>query len=202
MRRAADAAAISMPMVEEDDYPALVQHIEGYFRGHECTLLQAPAGPVQRVLPRLQVMRVGPGPRIAHWTYLTVGAWEVDREAGGGTEFFIIGDRQDDAKNVLRLAMVAHYHHGQYLGEEHTFPLGEPWEPGSELDHLLVSLPYTYGPGLEICEVPSRQIQFLWLLPITKAEREFKVANGLDALEDRFEEGGIEYWSAHRRSMV
>ncbi|HYR11256.1 MAG TPA: suppressor of fused domain protein [Longimicrobium sp.] len=191
-----------MTMRDEEVYPALVQHLQGFFRGHECTLLHAPPGPIQRVLPRLHVMRVAPGPRTRHWVYATVGAWEVDREAGGGTEFFLIVDRQDDEKNVLRLAMTAHYHRGEHLGEQHTFPLGEPWEPGSELDHMLVSLPYTYGPELEICELPGGHVHFLWLLPITKAEREFKAANGLDALEDRFEEGGIEYWNAHRRSMV
>jgi hypothetical protein len=195
-------AVISNALGNEDIHPALVRHIEVYFRGHECTLLHAPPGPNQRVLPRLQVMRVGPGPRTAHWTYLTVGACEADRETGGGTEFFLIVDRQDDEKNVLRLAMTAHYHHERHLGKEHTFPMGEPWEPGSDMDHVLVSLPYTYGPDLGVCVVPGRQVHFFWLLPITKAERDFKVANGLDALEDRFEEGGIEYWSAHRRSVV
>jgi hypothetical protein len=191
-----------MMMRDEEVYPALVQHIQSFFKGHACELLHAPPGPNQRVLPRLHVMRVGPGPRMPHWTYLTVGVWEVDRDSGGGLELFHIVDRQDDEKNVLRLAMTAYYHHGNHLGEGHTFPLGEPWEPGSALDHMLVSVPYTYGPDLEVCEVPGGHVHFLWLLPITRAEKDFRRTDGLDALEDRFEDGGLEYWNAHRRSMV
>lgn len=37
-------------------------------------------------------------------------------------------------------------------------------------DHLMVSLPYPYGPDLEWCETPSGKVQVLWLVPITGAE--------------------------------
>jgi hypothetical protein len=40
------------------------------------------------------------------------------------------------------------------------------------------------------------------LLPITKTERDFKVAQGLEALESLFEEVGIEYWDPFRSSVV
>jgi hypothetical protein len=42
----------------------------------------------------------------------------------------------------------------------------------------------------------------VWLLPITKAEREFKVANGLEALESLFEERKLRYWDPHRPSAT
>jgi hypothetical protein len=48
--------------------------------------------------------------------------------------------------------------------------IGRPWMDGSGADHLLVSLPYPYGPALETCELGERHVRFLWLVPITAAE--------------------------------
>jgi hypothetical protein len=45
-------------------------------------------------------------------------------------------------------------------------------------------------------------VHLLWLLPITKAERDFKVERGLEALECRFDEVGLHYWEAGRDSVV
>ena len=47
---------------------------------------------------------------------------------------------------------------------------------------MLVSLPYPFGPELEVCQLPDGELHVLWLLPITLAEREFKVREGLEAL--------------------
>jgi len=79
--------------------------------------------------------------------------------------------------------MTAYYHRGGKLGLGHTLPIGEPWLPGSRCDRLLASLPYPWGPELQTCHVGDRHVDFLWLLPITRQERDFKVANGLEALE-------------------
>jgi hypothetical protein len=88
------------------------------------------------------------------------------------------------------------------LGLGHTLPIGEPWLPGSNCDHLLVSLPYPWGPDLETCHVGDRHVDFLWLLPITRAEHDLKIASGLEALESLFEERGLRYWDAHRPSVA
>jgi hypothetical protein len=74
--------------------------------------------------------------------------------------------------------------------------------PGSRCDRLLASLPYPWGPELQTCHVGDRHVDFLWLLPITKQERDFKVANGLAALEALFEERELRYWDPHRPSAV
>jgi len=42
----------------------------------------------------------------------------------------------------------------------------------------------------------------LWLLPITQEERDFQIENGLDALEEQFEEKGLEYWNPARASVI
>lgn len=99
------------------------------------------------------------------------------------------------------LASVTHYHRTeQRLGLGHTVNFGKPWLPGSGCTYGLISLPYLDGPKLEVLE--ELDVRFLWLLPITPAERDFKVANGLEALEERFEAAGFDYLDPHRRSVV
>ena len=84
----------------------------------------------------------------------------------------------EDLRHVELLTMTAYYHHTDGLGLGHTFPIGEPWLSGSACDHMLVSLPYPFGPGLEVCCLGEQNLRLSWLLPITKAEREFKAEHG------------------------
>lgn len=64
--------------------------------------------------------------------------------------------------------MVASFHADERyrLSIGQTVDIGRPWIEGSSADHLLVSLPYPYGPGLEHCEAAGRHVQVLWLVPI------------------------------------
>jgi hypothetical protein len=45
-------------------------------------------------------------------------------------------------------------------------------------------------------------VQFLWLLPITKQEVEFKKKYGLEALEQKFDESAFNYLDPQRKSVV
>jgi hypothetical protein len=98
--------------------------------------------------------------------------------------------------------MVAHYHHDRHLDIFHSLPVGQPWLDGATCDHFLVSLPYPFGPDLEVCHLGDGHAQLLWLLPITAAEASFKKTNGVDALEERFDEAAIEYWRTDRQSVI
>jgi suppressor of fused protein SUFU len=73
---------------------------------------------------------------------------------------------------------------------------------GSSCDHLLVSLPYPFGPELEVVANAAKKTRILWLLPITKAERDYKIAYGLESLERLFDSNAIHYWAAGRASAV
>jgi hypothetical protein len=135
---------------------------------------------------------------------VSIGVWEATQEAGEGLEF-VLSAPSDDTLHTQLVASAAYYHAGRRedrLGLGHTVPLGEPWLEGSACHHVLVSLPYPYGPDLEVCEWDCGRARLLWLLPITTAEREFKKANGLEAMEARFDELGIEYWNPQRPSAV
>jgi hypothetical protein len=118
-----------------------------------------------------------------------------------GLEFVLITPFEADRATEL-LAMNVHYHRGGRLGLGHTVPIGEPWLPESLCDHWLISLPYPYGPELQKCHVGDRHVDFVWLLPITESERDFKAIQGVDALEERFEAADLHYWDANRDSIV
>jgi hypothetical protein len=73
---------------------------------------------------------------------------------------------------------------------------------GSAADHLLVSLPYPYGPALETCDLGERHVHFLWLVPITRAEANLVRTEGVDALERLLEQGDADVITPTRRSLA
>ncbi len=73
---------------------------------------------------------------------------------------------------------------------------------GSDLGYGLISLPYLDGPGLENLETADGTVKFYWLIPITKAERDFATLNGLNALEELFEKSSFNYLDPRRKSVA
>lgn len=116
-------------------------------------------------------------------------------------EPFILSAARDDE----RLAILAYYHAGspeQRLDFGHTTYAGEPWLSRPALTHDLIALPYAFGPGLERCDWTGGHIRILTVQPISEAERDFKVAEGVEALEQRFEDAGIAWTDPFRPSVV
>ncbi|MFB6720008.1 suppressor of fused domain protein [Kribbella sp. NPDC056345] len=185
----------------DDVCGALEEHVRRFFSGQDMEAFTWTAGPILDQNPHFRVLRVPPTARGGLWTYLSIGGWAATPDDDHGLEF-VLCTESADPRAVELLAMTAYYHRGGQLGLGHTVPIGEPWLPGSPCDHLLVSLPYPFGPDLQTCHVGDRHVDFLWLLPITEAERAFKVASGLEALESRFDQVGLRYWQPRRPSAI
>jgi Suppressor of fused protein (SUFU) len=188
-------------MVSADTYEILEKHVRAFFEGHTVDCRVWGLGPMREAIPDFRVACVSPGPRLNLWTYLSLGSWEIGTDQPGCLEFFVIADH-DSPRMVEMATMVAHYHRSHTLGLGHTFPIGEPWLPKSSLDHGLVSLPYQFGLDLEVCDLGERHVHFLWVLPITERERDYKAEHGLEAIEQRFEAAALEYWNPMRDSVV
>jgi hypothetical protein len=184
---------------------AVADHHHRFFTGHTITERHQLVGPVTERVPQFFGHEVGPGPRYAGWTYASVGVWDaVHGPDGHGLEFLLSAAAPSERLTEL-LAMTAHYHAGkptQRLDLGHTVPIGEPWLPGSSCDHLLVSQPYPYGPDLESCQWDGGHARLLWLVPITAAERDYKVEHGLEALEERLEQAEARTTDIARPSVV
>ena len=176
-------------------------HVRAFFEGHEVSKHVFKRGPMPTMAPKFRVLEVSPGPRFGLWTYFSNGACDLSRGECGCLEFFIA--TTSSALPMLEIiTMIAHYHHTRTLGLHHTVPIGHPWIFGSACDHLLISKPYPFGPELEICETDESHIHFMWLLPITKAERDFKISEGIEALETQFDEQEIRYWESARPCVL
>ena len=185
----------------DDVCGALEEHVRRFFEGHRIDVFTWKAGPILATNPHFRALRVAPKSPGGLWTYVSTGGWAATPDADHGLEF-IMTVPAETPRAIEMLAMTVYYHRGGRLGLGHTYPIGEPWLPASRCDYMLVSLPYPFGPDLQLCHVGDRHVDFLWLLPITQAEQEFKAANGLEALEKRFEEEGLRYWEVERKSLV
>lgn len=157
-------------------------------------------GPIHDLLPEFRVLKFKPDVKRNYWIYATCGM------SINGTkpclELFIFAPTENDFLIELLVA-VAYYHvSGHVLGLGHTVNFGCPWYDGSKCDYGLISLPYLDGPSLEWLKTDLKDIQFLWLIPITKEEVEYKKNNGLEALECLFEENSLDYINPFRESTV
>ena len=183
---------------------SLFHHIDRLWQVHHKELLPWQAPGAETLLPRFRVARIHPANHGEPWVFLSTGAWEATADQGMGQEFFLLAPT-DDEVHVDTIAAVALAHRtGRGLLELGSLvPLGQPWAPGSACDHLLVALPYPYGPNLE--RVPTGadfDLCFRWLAPITAAEAALVQARGAEALEARLEAARADFLDPRRASVV
>lgn len=134
------------------------------------------------------------------WTYATAGMSQPGDDLPVELHLF---SPKPSQSHVELLTAIAHYHRNEaQLGMGHTVNFGRPWMPGSLCDHGLISLPYLDGPDLEILEIEDNTVHFLWLIPITRHELEFKKKNGLEALEKEFDKHNFNYLDPLRDDVV
>ena len=154
--------------------------------------------------PHVRVLRVDPESRGGLWLHVSSGAsLPAEGSAGStqGSEFVLVTPFKT-LRAVELLAMVVYFHGVQELSVGDIVSVGEPWLPGSSCGYLLVSNPYLLADELWRLRLPGRTVHFRWVIPITAKERAYATERGLDALEQRFEEAGLEYWDPHRASVV
>jgi hypothetical protein len=178
---------------------SIKQHYESVWK-KPAAIKRWTQGPVHRLPADFCVIEVDGHPEDNAWAYGTCCMSQP--EDPRGLELHLFSPQPDDSQVEL-LTIVADYHRtGQSLGWGHTINIGRPWLPGSTCSFGLISLPYLDGEELEIFQSEWGQIQFLWLIPITEQERDFKKTNGLDALEEAFEKSMLNYLDPYRKSVV
>jgi suppressor of fused protein SUFU len=180
---------------------AVERHVRAFFEGHACTARVWTPGPMQELLPDFRVLEIAPGPKSAHWVYVSAGGAVLSRPDAEPLEFALIAP-EANARHVELVTMVAHYNHGIALGEGHTMPIGEPWLPGSRCDHMLLLQPAAFGEAFEQIAAPGGRARILQLVPITEAERELKIADGLAVLKARLDAAHAQTWRADRPSVA
>ena len=179
----------------------IIEHYKDFFRGHVAERFTWNTGPLVKRVPDFEVIRFSPGPKIGLWVYCSIGASSIEHENSGLLEFVVVSPIQS-VRLVETLAMITYYHSNHKLGFGHTLPIGEPWLDNSLCENWLLSLPFPFGEELEVIALSGKHAHVAWLLPITDAERDYKINNDLEALEQLFDEVGLEYWNINRSSVM
>jgi Suppressor of fused protein (SUFU) len=181
---------------------AVEAHLRAGFPGQRVVIQGWHTGAIAEAYPDVRVLRVDPETRGGLWLHVSSGgASTLAGRPPTGHEFILVTPFKT-LRAVELLAMVVYYHGVQPLDVGDTVPIGEPWLPGSQCCHLLVSAPYLLADELWRLRSGPREIRLLWTIPITTDERDYIGRYGLDALEERFETVGLEYWDPHRASVV
>lgn len=181
----------------------LYEHLKHFWPENSLSAFRWEIGPIKGSLPEFLVVRIEPKNEAQPWVYVSVGAWEVPTEFGYREEFFVIAPHEDPI-HIENLAMIANLH----ADKKHTLNvgsiinIGRGWVDGSTCDHFLVSLPYPFGPSLEVCRSNSTVVEILWLMPITNSEASFARQSGVEQLEQRFDDARIDYKDPHRSTVV
>lgn len=187
-------------MVSESEYCVAVKDHYVQIWDREPDIKRWTKGPAEDLGPGFAVLCFAPTKRRTMWTYATVGM--SSPSVTPAVELHLFSAAQDDSQVEL-LTVIAHYHRtGSRLNVDHTVNFGRPWVSGSSCEFGLLSLPYLDGPQLENLETGDLAVRFLWLIPITLQEREYKKTNGIEALEERMEKAQFNYLDPRRKSTV
>ncbi len=158
-------------------------------------------GPIHELPASFSILRFDPSEKRKMYAYATCGM-SLGKNSQP-LELHIFSPSQADEPHALMLTSIAHFHvTATSLGIGHTVNFGMPWCKGSLCSYGLITRPYLDGPKLEWLDNGKSKVQFLWLIPITEAEREYKKTYGMEALENALEKASFNYLSPMRRSVV
>lgn len=164
------------------------------------TIIKWNRGPIQDLPVEFSILRFKPNRKRKMWTYATCCMSQYfDVQP---IELHLFSMNEDEGLIEL-LTSVVHYHRtGSSLNLGHSINFGRPWLPFSKCSYGLISLPYLDGPNLEWIRFGNEAVRFLWLIPVTSEEIEYKKSHGLEALEEKLEESGFHYADPLRKSVV
>lgn len=169
---------------------------------NRANILRWKEGPADQLPDTFRVLEFSPNSSRQMWTYCTCCMSQPKDTRPVELHLF---SKLRCELHVELLTAIAHYHStGNEVGLGDTVNFGRPWLPHSECQYGLISLPYLDGPKLEKLEIEklNMMVRFLWLVPITKGEVEFKKLRGTETLEQKLEDAGIDYLDPKRKSVV
>lgn len=134
--------------------------------------------------------------------YFTQGAASYVRPGSESLEFIAVAATPVPAVATM-LQAVAFAQWTLELGAQigRISDLGEPWVPGSNLDHLYFSPPYLLP--AEMWHVAGTEsAHWCWVVPITASEALYGLERGADALETVLERAAAPIGALSRGSVV
>lgn len=153
-------------------------------------------------LPHIDVYQHPPGHSDRDFYTLVTGGMsdhlmtlpsDVPPDFGRVELIFYCSEPRTEYCELLRLMARFPHDNRTWFGQGHTIPNGQP--PGPLFDNPLLDtvlfMPTVLSPDDSLAErlqLGQLPVNFLWVVPITSAECEFKLNHGFDALLDKFTE--------------
>lgn len=159
-------------------------------------------GPIDKLNYEFTILEFKPTGKRNMWTYATCGMSTFTHQKP--VELHLFSAIQDNAILELLTSVVYYHNTDQNLNLGHTINFGKSWQGNSKCSYGLISLPYLDGQDLErFCpDKDGRAIFCYWLVPITLQERNYKIQNGMEALEEKLEESQFNYLDSNRASVI
>jgi len=183
----------------QDKFEKIIAHYVANW-GSEPKIYLWGKGPIQKLYYQFRVLEFPPATNTDMWKYATV--FMSGDENGYPIELFVFSSKQDHSLVELLFA-VGYYHQNTHkLSLNDSVNFGRGWQGASVCNYGFISLPYIGGPDLETLKIEGEEIKFYWLIPVTEQEVEYRKSHGTDALEDMFEEKGLDYINPGRASLI
>jgi hypothetical protein len=181
------------------DLELLKLHLEAHWGKCTGAQLRIP-DPHQKIPIAFRVLEFPPNEARSFWIYSTLGM-SIDM-SDDIIELHVFSRKQDIGLVELLTITTSFHRNDAPLGLHHSVNIGQPWQNNSLCDHAFLSLPYLDGEELEIFYFGENRLHNLWLLSITKEERDYKMKHGWDALEELFEAKELDYLDPDRASCA
>lgn len=190
-----------MERLQTDYFEIVLSHYETVWKNTPQVYLWD-KGPIEKMPINFRVLEFPPTEDRSMWTYATNGMGSITDAIS--IEIHIFSSKKDVGLVELLFAVSYYHKNTAKLNLNHTINFGRSWQEPSVCNHGLISLPYLDGPELENLYIKekSKTVKFYWLIPITEAEVFYKKQHGLDALEEKFEESGLDYLNPYRNSII
>jgi hypothetical protein len=186
------------PTQPRNENDALRLAAQGRLLGHSTGLSRGPVADVHEIAP-------GFHGRDFH-TLVTSGVSDramaipegLGREHARVEFILYVSEPRPEHARLLSTCAGLAFEPDTWLGQGHTIPNGQPPAPlfpGSELCALLL-MPTVLEPDAFLGDhltIESDPVNFLWIVPLTRGELDLKLNEGLPALLQRFDEGGLSH---------
>ena len=184
----------------EAELEAVEKHISSYFGGYETVLHEIESPDIH-----VDICIIPPAEGRPYQTLVTLGMgahkmnvpdelaeWKLER-----AELIVTlpadWDFQTEDERLywpVHLQKVLARFPGEYdtwLGYGHTIPNGKPFADNTELNSVMLVMPYLFGEPSYRCTLPNgEEVVFYQMIPLYESELNYKKANNADALDSLF----------------
>ena len=151
--------------------------------------------------PDLKILVFPPTRTQPVWIYATVGLFDIAIGENAIPEIHLFSSEQNNEVLVSALSRLMEYCMETPLEYGQIFPCGN--DVHTNCKHLLATFPFADGEGFPELMIDDKEIQFIWLLPVTDSESVYMKDHGYETLDEKlFETDDVNFFDWNRPSVL